>query len=197
MSFVKCKATTKAKVTMENFAELKSDYLLEIKNVIVMDEIPAQLVINFDQTGLNIVPTLDWTMEAEGSKRVEVTGKDDKRQLTAVLVGTLDGDFLPSQIIYQGTSPRCLPKHEFSKKWHITYSANHWSNEETTTEYLDNVLIPYIAEKRESLNFLKLFLTTLRLSAPQPFSHNWIATTLMWCLFHLTALIVYSPLMSV
>ena len=117
MGFVKRKATTKAKVTMENFAaQLKSDYLLEIKNVIVMDEIPAQLVINFDQTGLNIVPTSDWTMETEGSKRVEVIGKDDKRQLTAVLAGTLDRDFLPSQIMYQGTTPRCLLKYEFPKK---------------------------------------------------------------------------------
>ena len=155
MGFVKRKATTKAKVTVENFAELKSDYLLEIKNVIAMDEIPAELVINFDQTGLNIVPTSDWTMEAEGSKRVEVIGKDDKRQLTAVLAGTLDGDFLSSQIIYQGTTPRCLPKYDFPKNWHITYSANHWSNEETMTEYVDNVLNPYIAEKRRSLNLSK------------------------------------------
>ena len=152
MGFVKRKATTKAKVIMENFAELKSDYLLEIKNVIAMDEIPAELVINFDQTGLNIVPTSDWTMEAEGSKRVEVIGKDNKRQLTAVLAGTLDGDFLPSQIYYQGTTPRCLPKYDFPKNWHITYFPNHWSNEETMTEYVDNVLNPYIVEKRRSLN---------------------------------------------
>ena len=95
---------------MENFAELKSDYLLKIKNVIAVDKIPAQLVINFDQTGLNIVPTSDWTMTAEGSKRVEIIGKDDKRQLTAVLAGTLDGDFFPPQI---GTTTRCLPKHKF------------------------------------------------------------------------------------
>ena len=40
MGFVKRKATTMAKVSMENFAELKS----EIKNVIAMDEIPAELV---------------------------------------------------------------------------------------------------------------------------------------------------------
>ena len=152
MGFVKCKATTKAKVTVENFAELKSDCLLEIKNVIEVDEIPAELVINFDQTGLNIVPTSDWTMEAEGSKRVEVIGKDDKRQLTAALAGTLDGDFLPSQIIYQGTIPCCLPKYDFPKNWHITYSPNHWSNEETMTEYVDNVMNPYIVEKRRSLN---------------------------------------------
>ena len=68
MGFVKCKATTKAKVTVENFAKLRSDYLLDIKNVVAMDEIPAELVINFDQTGLNIVPTSDWTVEAEELK---------------------------------------------------------------------------------------------------------------------------------
>ena len=78
-----------------------------------MDEIPAELhvVINFDPTDLNIVPTSDWTMEAEESKRVEVIGKD-KRQLAAVLVGTFDGDFFPSQIIYQGKTPCCLPKYD-------------------------------------------------------------------------------------
>ena len=145
--FIKRKATTKAKVSVEIFAELKSDYLLKIKNAIAMDEIPAELVINFDQTALNIVPTSDWTMEAEGSKRVQIIAKDDKRQITctAVLAGTLDGDFLPCQIIYQGTTTRCLPKYDFPNNWHITYSANHWSN----------VLNPYIVEKRMSLNLSK------------------------------------------
>ena len=52
--------------------------MLGIKKVIVMNEIPAELVINFDQTGLNIVPTSGWTMEADGSKRVEAIGKDNK-----------------------------------------------------------------------------------------------------------------------
>ena len=88
-----------------------------------MDEIPAD--INFDQTALNIVPTSDWTMEAEGSKRVEIIAKDDKRQITAVLAGTLDGDFLPCQIIYQDTTTHCLPKYNFPNNWHITYSVNY------------------------------------------------------------------------
>ena len=46
MGYVKRKATTKVKVTVENFAELKADYLLEIKQVIAMDEILAELIIN-------------------------------------------------------------------------------------------------------------------------------------------------------
>ena len=105
MGYVKRKATSKAKVSVENFAEIKEDFLLEIKHIIVMDEIPVQLVINFDQTGLNIVPVSEWTMELEGSKRVEVAGKDCKKQITAVLGGSCVGDFLPPQIIYEGKTP--------------------------------------------------------------------------------------------
>ena len=152
MGYVKRKATSKAKVSVENFAEIKADFLLDIKQVIVMDEIPAELVINFDQTALNIVPVSDWTMEVEGSKRVEVAGKDDKKQITAVLGGSCVGDFLPPQIIYQGKTPHCLPNYDFPEKWDITYSANHWSNETTMKEYIDNILLPYVKEKRRNLN---------------------------------------------
>ena len=80
MGFVKQKATSKVKVTVDNFEELKKQFLLEINQVIIMDKIPADLIINFDQTGLHFVPVSEWTMEAEGTKRVEVAGKDDKRQ---------------------------------------------------------------------------------------------------------------------
>ena len=59
----------------------------------------ADLIINFDQTGLDFVPVSEWTMEAEGTKLVEVAGKDDKRQLTAVLGGSMAGEFLPPQLI--------------------------------------------------------------------------------------------------
>ena len=152
MGYVKRKATSKAKITVDNFAEIKEDFLLEVKHVIAMDEIPTQLVINFDQTGLNIVPVSDWTMEVEGAKRVEVAGKDNKKQITAVLGGSCVGDFLPPQIIYEGKTPRCLPKYDFPEKWHITYSTNHWSNETTMKEYVDNILLPYVKEKRTNLN---------------------------------------------
>ena len=66
-------------------------FLLDIKNVVQMDEVPAQLVINWDQTGINYIPTSNWTMEQVGSKRIEIIGKDDKRQLTAVFAGMFHG----------------------------------------------------------------------------------------------------------
>ena len=52
-------------------------------------------------------------MEVEGSKRVEVAGKDGKKQITAVLGGSCVGDFLPPKMIYEGKTPRCLPNHDF------------------------------------------------------------------------------------
>ena len=111
-----------------------------------MDEIPTQLVINFDQTCLNIIPVSEWTME------LEVAGKDCKKQITAVLGGSCVGDFFPPQIIYEGKTPRCLPNYEYPEKWDVTYSANHWSNETTMKKYINDILLPCIKEKRRSLN---------------------------------------------
>ena len=46
MGFVKRKATSKAKVIVEDFAQIKAEFLLEVKQVITMDEIPPELIIN-------------------------------------------------------------------------------------------------------------------------------------------------------
>jgi len=52
-------------------------------------------------------------MEKEGSKRVELAGKDDKWQFTAVLASSMNGDFLPIQLVYEGKTARCIPQVNF------------------------------------------------------------------------------------
>lgn len=96
-----------------------------------MDEVPSQLVINWDQTGINYIPVFSWMMEEEGSKRVEVAGKDNKRQLTALFACSMSGDFLPVQLVYQGKTARNLPKYQFPSDWDIAFTPNHWCNEST------------------------------------------------------------------
>ena len=154
LGMVKRKANTKAKVTVEDFEAAKEQFLLDIKNVVSLDEIPPALILNWDQTGINYVPVSSWTMESEGAKRVELAGKDDKRQITAVFGCSLVGDFLPPQLIYQGKTTRCLPQVEVPPDWHITYYVNHWSNESTMKDYVEKIIIPYIQKKREELNVL-------------------------------------------
>ncbi len=116
MGLVKRRVTTKAKVSVENFELLKAQFLLDVKVAIEFDDIPPELVINWDQTGIHYVPVSSWTMEKEGSKRVEIAGADDKRQITAVLGGSMAGDFLPVQLIYQGKTATSL---NFPSSWHV------------------------------------------------------------------------------
>ena len=134
IGFVKRKATTAAKGNVENFDLLK-EFLLEVKNVVYMDEIPEDLIVNFDQTGINYVLVSSWTMKQEGSKCVEVVAKDDKWQITAVFAASFTGEFLLPQLVYEGKTERCLPQFQFPPDWKITFLPNHWCYEVTMKEY--------------------------------------------------------------
>lgn len=59
MGFVKRKATTKAKaqITQKQPQQMKYTYLQQVVLMMKCLIIPASLVINLDQTGLNIVQT--------------------------------------------------------------------------------------------------------------------------------------------
>ena len=62
---------------------------MDIKQIIDLEEIPHPLIINWDQTAIHYVPPSSRTMEVEGSKRVDLGAKDDKRQITACFAGTI------------------------------------------------------------------------------------------------------------
>ena len=142
MKFVKRKASTaKSKYTGSDFEAAKKGFLAEVVNTVTMEEIPPQPIMNWDQTGLKIVPSSCWTMDLCGSKRVEMTGVDDKRQITAVSCGTLT---------YKGKTPRCHPKFKFPSGWHVTHSLKHWSTEKTMVQYIEEIIIPYVEGVREN-----------------------------------------------
>uniref|UniRef100_K1Q290 Uncharacterized protein n=1 Tax=Magallana gigas TaxID=29159 RepID=K1Q290_MAGGI len=83
-------------------------------------------------------------MAEEGSKRVEIAGSEDKRQITATFAETLDGSFLPFQLIYLGKTTQCHPKFKFPDEYHITESENHWANGRTMNDYIDKIILPYV-----------------------------------------------------
>ena len=122
MGYVKRKATTKGKVAVETFETMKASFLDDVYATVVMEDIPQELIINWDHTGLHYVPVSSWTMEKKGSTRVPVAGTDDKRQLTAILACSMAGDFLPPQLIYQGKTPHSLPSYKLPANWDVTYT---------------------------------------------------------------------------
>lgn len=62
--------------------------------------VPDSLIINWNQTGYQLVPGGEWTMEEKGLKQVTVAGIDDERQITLLLGITKSGTLLPPQLIY-------------------------------------------------------------------------------------------------
>ena len=64
-------------MNVEHFEEVTRQFLSEITNVVTLAEIPFDLVINFDQTGIKYIPVSSQTKEVQGTKHVEVAGKVD------------------------------------------------------------------------------------------------------------------------
>ena len=98
-----------------NFEELQEQFLNDIIIVAIMEDIPDELILNWDHTAISIVPVFSWTMSKKGEQRVEIVSLDNKRQITAVLCGAMTGEILPFQLIYQGKLSACLPKVKLPK----------------------------------------------------------------------------------
>ena len=106
------------------------------------------MVVNFDQTGTKMVPVSDWN---QGTKQIEVVGRDDKREITLLLAISLSGELLNPQVIYAGKTDRCHADAPVPPGWNVTHSASHWSTTETMVEHVDAVLAPYMKEQRQKL----------------------------------------------
>ena len=63
--YVKRRAKMKSKVPVEKFEVLKAQFNFDVQVIAEMEDVPDKLVINWDHTGINYVPTSSWTM-AEG-----------------------------------------------------------------------------------------------------------------------------------
>ena len=152
MGYVKRKASTTAKVTVEDFASVKAQFLSDIQAFVELEEIPLELVFNWDHTGIQYVPVSNWTLEKEGTKRIEIAGLDDKRQITAIFAGNMVGEFLPPQLIYKGKTTASLPSSvKFPEGWDLTFTSNHWANETTMKAYIEKIIVPFVNSKRKQL----------------------------------------------
>ena len=77
--FVQRKATTSlSKLTMTNFKECKRSFLNDVATTIAMEEIPGELILNQDKTGIKLAPSSTWTMERKSECRVEMVEVNDK-----------------------------------------------------------------------------------------------------------------------
>ena len=151
MGFTKRKGSKAAKKKYGDLSEIKKNFVFKFLDVVSKHQIPADSFLNWDQTGVRMVPFGNWTMEKKGFCQVAIAGLNDKREITVLLAVNMLGETLPSQVIYQGTTDRCHARYDFPDSWNITHTAFHWSTESTILEYLEKVVDPYFVLKRQEL----------------------------------------------
>ena len=144
--------TGKLQLPEKYVTEKQYTFLRDIALPVRKYSIDRSLIINWDQTPLQYAPTGQWTMEKTGESKVAINGMADKRNITAVLSVALDGTFLPPQLIYTGLTARSQPTVQFPENFHVTQNAKHWSNEDTMIQFLENIILPYVEQRRTSLN---------------------------------------------
>jgi hypothetical protein len=109
-------------------------------------------VINWDQTGMQLVPTDNArTYHTKNSLDVSVANGDDKRGYTVVLASATSGKMLPLQVIYGGakgslrTLPNVLCRATVAAKGFVfAQTRTHWSTQGSMRKYIIGVIDPYV-----------------------------------------------------
>ena len=91
-------------------------------------------------------------MAKKGVKSVAIAGSADKRGITGTFVITLNGDFLPLQLIYGGKTKQSLPRYKFPDSFSLSVNPKHFSNTEESIKIVNEIVIPYVQREREKLD---------------------------------------------
>lgn len=151
MGYTKRKATKGVKNRPNDLDEIAGRFHRRIGRRVRKYSIPDAMIINWDQTSVEVVPATSWTMHKKGDKQVPIKGSDDKRCYTSLLACTMNGDLLPPQIIYQGKTNQCHAQVEFPPEWDIWHTESHWSNSSSMIRYVEKIIQPYVEDTKEKL----------------------------------------------
>ena len=103
MNFVRRRKTSsEVDIPEKARKEIEFLFLHEIVTKVEEHNIPSELIINIDQTPLKYVPVGNTTLAPRGKTSVTIEGSADKRMITGTFAITLEGEFLPMQLIYRG-----------------------------------------------------------------------------------------------
>ena len=116
MKFSRRAATTsRAVITRSLWNKIKSQFLHEISQKVLLHSILDELITNADQTPSKSVAVDNITMAAKGQKHISNASSSDKRRITLTVCESSDGKILAFQLIYKWKTRRWLLTVDFSR----------------------------------------------------------------------------------
>jgi hypothetical protein len=114
--------------------------------------VPLCLILNLDETGIQIIPKHSRTLAPEGSKQVPGSAKKAVAQITKVTVIAANGTLLPHQLIFAGKTPAVFPKEVLpAEGCFYSCTPSHFTLEHTQLEMVKNIVVPYVKQMRMQL----------------------------------------------
>ena len=170
--FVIRKATKFTKAEIENKENVCAEFQAEFIKLIQNLKVPYELIINWDETGIQLLPTASYTFDKQGTiyeyrinlkliyylvaKQVPVAHKEDKREITIVLASTRAGTLLSPQLLYAGKTDQVHPTFRFPDGWNVFHTDRHWATTESTKRFAEVILLPYLQQIRDKLDIPEL-----------------------------------------
>ena len=128
MGFKKCMKTA-GKIEIPDRAKKEAQllYLHDIVSLVDDHNILDSLTLNLNQTKLKYIPSANHILAKKGSKSIGIAASDDKRCITGTFTVSLNGGFLPMQLIYGGNTNQSLPRFKFSESFSLSVNPKHYS----------------------------------------------------------------------
>ena len=148
------RAKTTSKVQIPEAVQKEAELIFQhkIAKIVEAHQIPNCMILNLDQTPSKFAPSSNTTLAPRGTKSILVTGSSDKRAIRATFTINHDGDFLPMQLIYQGTTVQSLPRFDFPNSFSLSMNPKHFSNTAEALKIIDEVIVPYLTKKKNELH---------------------------------------------
>lgn len=156
-------ATTKMREIPADFEVKKEKYIKIAADLIYQYQVPPELVINGDETAVQLVSRANRTRNSRGAKRVRLLGMgEDKAQITTTIFVTESGGVLPFQMIFEGKTDRCHPKHAKPMDCVWTHTSSHWQSVATYLAVIEDIIVPYKDATIQRLGLNKKQVTILK-----------------------------------
>ncbi|KAG9086375.1 hypothetical protein FRC06_003131 [Ceratobasidium sp. 370] len=157
---------------------------------IMLHNIPPELVINADQTGVSYLGTGHKTWELKGVSQVPGFGQDKKRQFTLMVAVMAAGQILPFQAIYKGTTKNSLPSERAQatcKSAGFVFTSGghkHWSNLKSMQEWVIEDVVVFANKEHRRLGLpptqkIILIIDCWSVHRGAPF-RNWMKEKFPW-----------------
>ena len=143
----RAKTTSKVQIPEAVQKEVELIFWHKIAKNVEAHQIPNCMVLNLDQTPSKFVLSSNTTPAPYVTKLILVTGSLDKRAITTTFTISHDGDFLPMQLIYQGTAVQSLHHFDFPNSFSLNMNPNHFSNTVEAFKIIDEIIVPYLTKR--------------------------------------------------